>query len=270
MNRFVFTTATLGGGFAAKAEAMAAAGFRATELWARDLFDDYEGPEVALRVLCDNGLRVACFQALRNVEGCAADQRAAKFDIARRLMDLAVLAASPLVTLAANVQVGAHGETARLVDDLAKLAEEAGARGLRIAYEPIAWAPHVRSYRRALELIEAVDHPSLGLQLDVFHAWVRGEAIDLGTVPPARLFLVELCDLVAMHLPAREVSRSYRLFPGEGEAPLAGFVGDLRGLGYAGDIVVEVFNAACAAAPPHAIARRGHESLRRLMEGTVR
>ncbi|WP_326538291.1 sugar phosphate isomerase/epimerase family protein [Pseudorhodoferax sp.] len=260
-NRAAFTTVTTGGSFEEKVRAMAAAGFTATEIWARDLFEDLEGPEVALRVLRDHGVAVCALQAIRNFEGCTAADRALKLDIARRVMDLANLAGTAVVTLAANVQASADGGTQHLVDDLGTLAAEARQRGLRIAYEAIAWAPHVHTIERALALIEAVGDPALGLQLDVFHPFVRGDThIALERIPAASIVLVEVADLPAAHLPPRELSRDFRLFPGEGIAPLGRLAADLHASGYAGDIVVEVFNTAYRLQPPAAMAARAWRS----------
>ena len=246
--------------------AIRGAGFEATEVWARDLFEHLEGPEVALRSLADAGLAISALQAIRNVEGCAPQQRPRKLALARQMLDLAVIADCPLVTLAANVDPAASGDSTRLVDDLGVLADEARQRGLRIAYEPIAWAPHVNHWRKALQLIEAVDSPALGLQLDVFHAFVLGEArIGVASIPVERLFLVEVSDLAPLRLPPLEISRHYRLFPGEGTAPLTAFATDLRGSRYAGDVVVEVFNPAMKALPPAEVAGRGHARLAQLL-----
>lgn len=269
MNRVAFTTVTTGGTFEEKIRAMAEAGFTATELWARDLFENFEGPEVALRVLRDHGMAVCALQAIRNFEGCAGPERVLKLDIARRMMDLACLAGTPTITLAANVQASANGSTPRLVDDLACLASEARSRGLRVAYEAIAWAPHVSGFDRALELVETVNDPALGLQIDVFHAYVRGHVrIALEHIPVERIFLVELADLPQCRLGARELSRDMRLFPGEGTAPLTGFVRDLRDIDYRGDVVVEVFNAAYRQQPPAIAAAQAWRSMQALMTPT--
>lgn len=262
MNRIAFSTVTLSGTFGAKVRAMRQAGFEATEVWARDLFEHFEGPEIALRILRDEGMAVTALQAIRHFEGCQPGERALKLDIARRMMDLANLAGAPLVTLAANSQESARGDTACLIDDLGELAQEAASRGLRIAYEPIVWAPHVNHWRRALELLDAVNSPALGLQLDVFHAFVGGDTrIAVDQIAPQRIFLVEVCDLVPMGMPAIEISRNYRLLPGEGSMPLEPFFADLRAAGYTGDVVVEIFNAACLTQPAETVAHKAWQSM---------
>lgn len=259
---FASTTVTFGGSFEDKVRAMSAAGFRATEVWVRDLYEHLEGPEVALRVLRDNGVRIAALQAIRNFEGCDTGQRARKLDLARHVMDLAVLASAPIVTLAANVDPLADGATARLVEDLGVLAQEARERGLRVAFEPIAWASHVRGFTHALELVTAVDDAAIGVQLDVFHEFVRGEqSVALTREAAASVFLVEICDLPRCALPAQDVSRDLRLFPGEGTAPLQPVAQTLRAAGYRGDVVVEVFNASYRQQPPGLVAERAWRSL---------
>ncbi|WP_454692204.1 sugar phosphate isomerase/epimerase family protein [Achromobacter aloeverae] len=268
MNRIAFTTITAGGSLAEKARAMRAAGFTATEIWARDLFEHLEGPEAALGCLEDAGLAVTALQAMRNVEGCPPGKRRLKFDIAERMMDLACLAGTPMITLAANLDPQASGAAANLVDDLGRLAELAARRGLRIAYEPIAWAPFVNTWRQGLALVEQVGHDALGLQLDAFHAFVRGLPIDLAAIPLKRLFLVEVSDLVPSGLSAREISRGHRLFPGEGSAPVRAFAQDLRRHGYAGDVVVEVFNTEYLAQDPASVIARAWRSMQPLFGPT--
>lgn len=39
----------------------------------------------------------------------------------------------------------------------------------QIAYEPMGWCTHVKTWEVALELIKKVDRPNIGLCLDTFH-----------------------------------------------------------------------------------------------------
>jgi hypothetical protein len=40
---------------------------------------------------------------------------------------------------------------------------------VQIAYEPMGWCTYVKTWETALELIEKVDRPNIGLCLDTFH-----------------------------------------------------------------------------------------------------
>lgn len=72
--RLSCTTLTFAGRLPPKLAAMANAGFAATEFWPRDLYDDPGGPDVALDLLAQSGLRLSCYQALRDYEGMPAEE----------------------------------------------------------------------------------------------------------------------------------------------------------------------------------------------------
>ena len=73
-----------------------------------------------------------------------------------------------------NVSPDAIGDDALAAQHLHALAERAAARGLRIAYEALAWGRHVREYQHSWEIVRAAGHPSLGVCLDSFHVLSRG------------------------------------------------------------------------------------------------
>ena len=50
----------------------------------------------------------------------------------------------------------------------------AGARGLRIGYEALAWGKHVFDHRDAWEIVRRAEHPNIGLIVDSFHTLSRG------------------------------------------------------------------------------------------------
>lgn len=61
-----------------------------------------------------------------------------------------------------------------LARQLRTLAERAARRGLRIAYEALAWGAHVDTCERSWDAVRRADHPALGLCLDSFHILSRG------------------------------------------------------------------------------------------------
>jgi 4-hydroxyphenylpyruvate dioxygenase len=256
------TTATFGGKLPGKLEAMRAAGFTAIEFWPRDLFEHAEGPDVAINLLRRTGLRVAAYQALRNYEGMPAEVRRQKLGVAAQLMDQMALVGADLLVLCSNTDPGSSGDRAHMVDDLRVLGDLARRRGVRIAYEGLSWGRWIRDYRDAWALIEATDHEQVGMLLDGFHIFVMDlpmTAIDGMRVE--KIFLVELADLPGTRLDVLEVSRHYRLFPGEGIAPIDEFVQRVRGIGYTGCWSVEVFNAHYLALSPDAVAMRAARAM---------
>lgn len=261
--RLSATTSTFGGALEGKLRAMAAAGFGATEFWPKDLFEHPDGPDAAVAQLKSCGLGVSAYQALRNYEGAPPQERARKQGIALQMMDQMALLGADLLVVASNTAEDASPDRARMADDLACLGDLAAARGIRIAYEPIAWGRHVRSFEDGWAVVRAASHPQVGLLLDSFHTFILDSPLDaLSDIDGAKIFLVELSDFARSALPLVEIARHYRLFPGEGLSDMREFVRRVRATGYAGCYSIEVFNAHCRACDPLQVARRAMDATR--------
>ena len=254
--RLSCTTLTFAGRLAPKLSAMAGAGFAATEFWPKDLYDDPGGPDVALALLAESGLRLSCYQALRDYEGMPADEMPRRLDGARQLMDQMEVVGAELLVMCSNTSPRASGDRPRMIDDLCRLGELAAARNVRIAYECLGWGTWINDYRDAARLIGEVGHERIGLNLDCAHIFARDLPLDgVGDIPGDRIFLVEIADLPRANLELRELTRHYRLFPGQGVHPVGEFVRRVAATGYRGDYSVEIFNDHYAAMPPDAVAR---------------
>jgi 4-hydroxyphenylpyruvate dioxygenase len=266
--RFSCTTATFGGKLPEKLRAMQAAGFAATEFWPRDLFEHADGPDTAVELLRETGLTVSAYQALRNFEGMSPEVRARKLDIAKQLMDQMAFLGADLLVLCSNTAPESSGDHGRIAEDLAVLGELARSRGLRVAYEALCWGRWIRDYRDAWRVVKATAHENVGIMLDSFHVYALDLPLDgIGEIPADKIFLVEVADLPGTNLDLVEVSREYRLFPGEGVTPIADFVRQVRKTGYAGQYSIEVFNAQYRAMAAEAVAERAMRCMRALFSG---
>jgi sugar phosphate isomerase/epimerase len=242
---------------------MASAGFAATEFWPKDLYEDPGGPDIALEALKKSGLAVSCYQALRDYEGMPADEMPGRLDGARQLMDQMQVVGAELLVMCCNTSPRASGDRQRTVDDLRKLGELAASRGVRVAYEVLGWGTWLRDYREAARLIEEVDHQSIGLNIDSAHIFSQDLPLEgIDAIPASRIFLVELADLPRARLEPRELTRHYRLFPGQGVHPVADFIRRIGATGYSGYYSVEIFNDHYAAMAPDAVAKIAMESMR--------
>jgi 4-hydroxyphenylpyruvate dioxygenase len=251
------TTATFGGKLPEKLRAMQSAGFVATEFWPRDLFENAEGPGIAIDLLRETGLAVSAYQALRNFEGLSAKQRGQKLGIAEQLMDQMALVGCDLLVLCSNTDPDSSADHRRIADDLRLLGDLARTRGVRIAYEALSWGKWLRDYRDAWQVIKIADHPQVGMMLDSFHIYALGLPLDgIDAISADKVFLVEIADLPGTSLAPIEISRHYRLFPGEGIAPIDEFLRRVHGIGYKGCLSVEIFNAHYFASVPHEVAAR--------------
>jgi 4-hydroxyphenylpyruvate dioxygenase len=256
-------TVCLSGTLPDKLEAAAAAGFEAVEIFEQDLLTFEGSAREAGRMASDLGLEIAIFQPFRDFESMPEPQRARNLDRAERKFDTMQALGTELLLVCSNTQPAALPEPERAAADLREMAERAGRRGLRIGYEALAWGRHVNRWRQAWDIVRQADHPALGLILDSFHTLCLGDDLDglAQAVPAQKLFFLQLADAPRLSMDPLSWSRHHRLFPGQGELPVADFLRQVLAAGYAGPLSLEIFNDEFRTAPSRRIARDGLRSL---------
>jgi 4-hydroxyphenylpyruvate dioxygenase len=262
-------TVSLSGTLPEKLEAIAAAGFDGVEIFENDLLY-YDGSPRNVRQMCaDLGIAITLFQPFRDFEGCRRDRLQRNVDRAERKFDLMQELGTDLVLVCSNTASDSLGEENILLDDLALLAERAGARALRIGYEALAWGRHVNTWQQVWNLVRQVDHPALGVLLDSFHTLsLKGDPSGIANIPGDKIFFVQMADAPVLAMDVLEWSRHFRCFPGQGEFDLPGFLAPILKSGYTGPLSLEIFNDGFRAAPPRANAADGLRSLLYLEEKT--
>lgn len=270
MARVTANTASFSASIDVVAEVSKAAGFDGLEIWERDVLE-FSGGAAGLRAALETrGLSLSALQVLRDFEGATGLDRAVKLTEAENLLDMTRATGGDTLLLCANTLATSSSDSDAQVIDLRTLAAMAAGRGVRVAFEPLAWSQWINRYEIALERVEAVDHPALGLALDAFHLFYQASPLDLvDRMPMDRCFLVQLCDAKPMDLSALQIARHHRLLPGEGVWPVAELVRRLEGRGYGGFYNIEVFNDAYKTEPPAAFAARAFASFQALFEPTV-
>jgi len=167
-------------------------------------------------------------------------------DYLRRCIDVAAtvsgepygVVAGPMYTSVGRLWRLDDGERAallrRLVRSLAPLAEYAGEHGVMLAVEPLNRfeTSVLNTAEQALELVEMVDSPALGILLDTFHMNIEEKdlAAAVRTVG-GRLAHFHACG-------------SDRGTPGADHIDWNGISGALDGIGYRGPVCIESFTAA--------------------------
>jgi 4-hydroxyphenylpyruvate dioxygenase len=255
-------TVSLSGALPEKLEAAAAVGFDGVEVFENDLLT-FDGTPADVQGIAEGlGLALAIFQPFRDFEAMPAAQRARNLDRAERKFDVMHALGTDLVLVCSNVAEGALNDDARAAADLFEMAERAARRGLRVGYEALAWGRHVNDWAHAWKIVREADHPALGLIVDSFHTLAHGDDVaPLATVPPEKLFFVQLADAPRLTLDPLSWSRHFRLFPGQGGLDVTGFLRAVLASGYRGPLSLEVFNDDFRAAPARLIARDGLRSL---------
>ena len=270
---------TLTSTFAADVRAYAAAGVDGIGVWEIKLAPD--GDAEALEQLEASGLgSAAAIPAVPSIlplplmEGPENPQQRIEA-ICASLHRLAPFKPSGVVCL-----TGPGDDRDTVVEGLQTIAAEAAGLGLRVGLEPVNriggedWTM-ISSLAEAVELIEDVDHPALGIQFDSWHVW-NTPAVAEGIEKHARLFVgVHIADWGAG-------TRGWcdRVLPGDGVSDLPQILGALDRAGWDGYYDLEIFsdNGTFGNAwpdslwdvPTEELARRGKDAFERVWDARIR
>ncbi|MGY0195266.1 bifunctional sugar phosphate isomerase/epimerase/4-hydroxyphenylpyruvate dioxygenase family protein [Leptothrix sp. BB-4] len=243
-------TVSLSGMLREKLQAAAAARFDGVEIFENDLLQ-FPGSPKDVRTICEDlGLSIDLFQPFRDFDAPSAAQLARNLERAERKFDLMQELGTQMILVCSNVQPDAVADPAVLAEQFAQLAERAARRGMRVAYEALAWGSQVKLWSQAWEIVRRVDHPHLGLALDSFHTLsLRDDPSGIARLPGDKIFFVQLADAPWVNTDVLTHSRHYRCFPGQGEMEVARFTRAALDAGYNGPLSLEIFNDEFRAAP---------------------
>ncbi len=255
-------TVALSGTLPDKLEAAAAVGFDGVEIMESDLLS-FDGSPADVRRICEGlGLAIYLYQPFRDFEAMPEPQRSRNMDRAERKFDVMQALGTDLTLVCSNTQAATIDDDARAAADLTEMAERAARRGLRIGYEALSWARHVRLWGHAWRIVLMADHPALGLIVDSFHTLSLGDdPSGIAGVPGERLFFVQMADAPKLSMDVLSWSRHFRNFPGQGDLDVTGFMRAVLASGYGGPLSLEVFNDDFRSAPARLVARDGLRSL---------
>ncbi|HTE37444.1 MAG TPA: TIM barrel protein [Reyranella sp.] len=260
-------TVSLSGTLGEKLEAIAGAKFDAVEIFENDLVT-FSGTPADVRDACrELGLDIVTLQPFRDFEGMPGTQRERAFARAERKFDVMQELGCDLLMICSNVSPDSLGGIDRAAADLRELGERAARRGLRIAFEALAWGRHINDYRDSWEAVRRADHPAVGLVLDSFHILARGTDLStIRSIPGDRIFLVQLADAPLLQMDYLSWSRHFRNFPGQGDLPILEFMKALQATDYDGALSLEIFNDQFRAGSARSVAVDGHRSLRFMLD----
>ncbi|HJU18950.1 MAG TPA: TIM barrel protein [Stellaceae bacterium] len=256
------STVSLAGTLDEKLAAIAGAQFRGVEIFENDLLSYNGTPAEVRRIIEDLGLRMVAFQPFRDFEGMSEAQRGRNFARAERKFDLMQELGCDLLLVCSNVSQDAIGGIDRAAADFHELGARAAGRGLRVAFEALAWGRHINDYRDAWEVVRRADHPAVGLVLDSFHVLARGtDLTPIQAIPKDRIFLVQLADAPLLDMDFLSWSRHYRCFPGQGDLAIDPFLTALQATGFDGPVSLEIFSDRFRAGSARRVAIDGQRSL---------
>ena len=193
-------------------------------------------------------LKPYAFNSIEDINFCGPEQWRKLTDLFRFGCETAQAINNPYLIVVPTMGDDMYLKTQREVFDdsvevLHKLADLAKPYGVKLAFEPIGDKRRcVRSLEQALEIIQAVARPDVGLALDSINLFLynRLENIDtIDAVPPEKLFVYHIDD--CEDLPLGVLDHCHRLYPGEGIIPLAEISEKLHRKGYDEICSVELF-----------------------------
>jgi sugar phosphate isomerase/epimerase/4-hydroxyphenylpyruvate dioxygenase-like putative hemolysin len=265
--RLDIATVCLSGTLEDKLTAAAAAGFHGVEIFENDLIVSPWSPRQVRQRCADLGLAIDLYQPFRDFEAVPPDVLDANLRRAERKFDLMQQLGVDTMLVCSSLSPDAVDDDDLAAEQLHTLAVRAADRGLRIAYEALAWGRFVNTYEHSWRIVRRADHPALGLCLDSFHVLSRGgDPAGIRVIPGSKVFFLQLADAPPLRMDVLQWSRHHRLFPGQGSFDLTGFVGQVLATGYAGPLSLEVFNDVFRQADPRRAAVDAMRSLVALQE----
>jgi 4-hydroxyphenylpyruvate dioxygenase len=261
--RRVIATVCLSGTLEDKLVAAAAAGFDGIEVFEPDLIASPWAPaEIAARC-ADLGLSIDLYQPFRDLDSTDEDRFARNLRRLECKFDVMAALGTDTLLVCSSVSPDAVDDIDRLAGQLSAAADLAAGRGMRIAYEALAWGRHVSTWERSWDAVRRADSRALGLCLDSFHVLSRdGDPAGFAAIPAEKLFFLQLADAPHMDMDVLQWSRHHRLFPGQGAFDLAAFLASVLAAGYPGPLSLEVFNDVFRQADP---ARAAVDAMRSLL-----
>ena len=255
-------TVSLSGTLNEKLTAVANAGFDGVEIFDQDLLCSLWTPR-RIRERCEElGLKIEMLQPFRDLEGMTEAQHARAMRRFEGKLDIMAELGTDLILVCSSCQPDAIDDDGLSAEQLRKAAELAHERGMRIAFEALAWSTHVWDYRRAWKIVRMADHPALGTCQDTFHVLSRRlDPWAIRDIPGEKIFFVQLSDAPEMAMDILQWSRHYRVWPGQGSWDVAGFLENCLIAGYTGPLSLEIFNTVFRRADADRNARDAMRSL---------
>ncbi|MCW1885881.1 sugar phosphate isomerase/epimerase [Luteolibacter flavescens] len=197
--------------------------------------------------LDDSGLQPVSLVRGGFFTGKDAETREAAIDSNRSALIEAEALGLPMIVLVCGATIGQTPEENldQIRDGISALLPQAESAGIKLAIEPLhpVYAGDrsaVASMRDANELAESINHPLVGVALDVFHVWWEsGLEVQIQRCADAkRLFAFHVCEFK----PDFDHVLLDRGLPGEGVNAAARIAKMVRAAGFDGLSEVEIFS----------------------------
>ncbi|KAI2610488.1 xylose isomerase-like protein [Hypoxylon sp. NC1633] len=231
----------------------------------------------------EHKLKILMLQPFANFEGWpkGSTERRDAFERAEGWMRIMEAVGTDLLQVGSSDAPGISSSLDDLAGDLAELADLCAVKGQRVAYENWCWATHAPTWKDVWRIVEKANRPNLGLCLDTFQSgggewadpttksgllesvsrdevkarWKQSLAELSKTVPPEKIYLLQISDAYKMDPPLEsesneeslrprgQWSHDYRPLPYDGGyLPVRDFLKAVFRTGFRGWLSMEVFD----------------------------
>ena len=241
-------------------------GYQAIEPWNEEV-DRYlsQGGTLAdlQKAVKDSGLKVVSVIALGDWTQSGGPAYQAALEVCRKRMDQAAALGSPYIVASPPQAAVDLGFASSRFAELVKLGREAG---VTPSMEFLGFVDGINNVESALTIADGCGTPGATIVADVFHMIRGGGSVDdLLKFSGDRLSCFHINDIPAIPDPLSQTDHD-RVMLNDGVADLPRVVRNLRSIGYAGPVSLELFNRSLWSEDPAEVAKIGLERLQALLE----
>ncbi len=219
-------------------------------------FEQSQGRGAAKRLLNDLGLTVVSSSNQLFLEESGPRRAQAIEDLKWKVEMAESIGADRLVIPSAASETHDMESYDQVYENLREAAEIARPHNVALMVEFTRASRLIATVRTSLHVVRTLDHPNIKFMLDLYHFWAgMSKFEDLNEIRPGEIHHVHFADTPAE--PTYEVFlQKDRAWPGEGIAPLARIVAELKRLGYSGPASLELFDPEVQNADPFEVATK--------------
>ena len=225
MTSVTLSTTSVTGDLKQKLEKIAAAGFTGIELNETDLIGYFGSAKNIGDIAASLGLSIEILKPFHDFEGLSGTEHKEKFQQLDHKLSLMGDLQAKILLIGSSTHKNASGDKEKIIEDMSKLAERVESAGFKAAYMALPWAKHIKKETQALEIINAVNNPTLGLALNSYFSLADGsQSARLRDISGDRIFHVQLSDAPRLDFDISRLKSHFGLLPSQGGLNLESFI----------------------------------------------
>jgi len=253
-------------------EIAATAGYDAIEPWTREI-DIYAKGGGSLKDLgkkaADKGLSID--SVIGFFEWCVDDdvKRAKGLENAKRDMDNCAQIGAKAIACPPVGATGAPVALDKCTERYKALCELGEKMSVRTELELWGFSKTLSKLSEVVQVVKDAGHPQGCILLDVFHLYKGGNNFgDVKSIDGSKITSFHMNDYPA-DPPVDKINDSFRIYPGDGTAPLTQLFKDLKSNGFKGVLSLELFNREEWKRDAATVAKIGLEKLRAAVQKSL-